>query len=65
MSDAAAAGRLTGIPFATIANIREHYPETKETPKRHMEQQRKGVRSTQQKEEWGQVDTLLTIGKKE
>ena len=25
MLDAAAAGRLTGIPFATVANIREHY----------------------------------------
>ena len=65
MLDAAAAGRLTGIPFATVSNIREHYPETKETPKGHLEQQRQGVRSTKQKDEWEQVDTSLTVGKKE
>ena len=39
-----------GIPFATFKNINAFYPETKETPKGHMEQQRQGVRSTKQKE---------------
>ena len=43
MLDAAGAGRLTGIPFATVKNIREHYPETVETPKGHLDQQRHGV----------------------
>ena len=65
MLDAAAAGRLTGIPFATVANSREDYPETKETPKGHMDQQQQGVRSTKPNEEWERVDTARTIGKKE
>ena len=39
MLSAAAAGRLIGIPFATVANIRRFYPETKETPKGHLDQQ--------------------------
>jgi hypothetical protein len=46
MLDAASAGRLIGIPFATTTNIRKHYPETKDTPKGHLDQQRQGVRST-------------------
>ena len=50
MLDAAAAGRLIGIPFATVTNIRKHYPETTATPKGHLDQARQGVRSTKAKE---------------
>jgi hypothetical protein len=46
MLDAAASGRLVGIPFATVTNIRKFYPETKATPKGHLDQQQQGVRST-------------------
>jgi hypothetical protein len=49
MIDAATAGRLVGIPFATPTNIRRFYPETKATPKGHLDQQRQGVRSTKAK----------------
>ena len=45
--DAAATGRLLGIHFATVSNVRRFYPETTETPKGHMNQQHQGVRSTQ------------------
>ena len=38
MLRAAAKGFLVGIPFATFKNIDTFYPETKETPKGHMEQ---------------------------
>ena len=38
MLDAAVAGRLVGIPFATVKNIHKFYPETKETPKGHLDQ---------------------------
>ena len=40
MLSAARAGRLLSIPFATVANINKFYPETKETPKGHLDQQR-------------------------
>ena len=46
MLDAATAGRLIGIPFATVTNICKFYPETKETSKGHLDQQRQGVSST-------------------
>jgi len=49
MMDAASAGRLIGIPFATVTNIREFYPETKAIPKGHLDQQRQDVRSTKAK----------------
>ena len=42
--EAAAAGRLIGIPFATVTNLRRFYPETTETPKGHMNQQKQGTR---------------------
>ena len=41
--NAASAGRLVGIPFATVSNINWSYPETIKTPKGHMSQQRQGV----------------------
>ena len=50
MLKAAKRGFLVGIPFATFKNINAFYPETKATPKGHIEQQRQGVRSTKQKE---------------
>ena len=50
MLDAAAAGRLIGIPFATVTNIRRFDPETTETPKGHLDQRRQEVRSTRTQE---------------
>ena len=40
------AGNFVGWPLLTIKNISKYYPETNETPKGHMNQQRKNVRST-------------------
>ena len=61
MLDAAAAGRLVGIPFATTRNIRRFYPETDAMPKGHLDQQCQGVRSTK---EWDPSDTSQA-GRKE
>ncbi|KAL7549439.1 hypothetical protein ACHAWF_012706 [Thalassiosira exigua] len=46
MFEAAMTGRLVSIPFATVTNSRKFYPETREMPKGHLDQQRQGVRST-------------------
>ena len=35
-----------GWPLLTETNVRKYYPETKETPKGHLHQARKNVRST-------------------
>jgi len=43
---AANAGNFVGWPLLTEKNINKYYPETDETPKGHMNQQRKNVRST-------------------
>ena len=43
---AAKAGNFVGWPLLTEKNINKYYPETDETPKGHMNQQRKNVRST-------------------
>jgi hypothetical protein len=40
------AGNFIGWPLLTEKNINKYYPETDETPKGHMNQQRKNVRST-------------------
>jgi hypothetical protein len=45
-SKAAKAGNFLGWPLLTEKNINKYYPETDETPKGHMNQQRKNVRST-------------------
>ena len=45
-SKAAKAGNFVGWPLLTEKNINKYYPETDETPKGHMNQQRKNVRST-------------------
>ena len=49
MIDLATSGRLIGIPFAIITNIRKFYPETKTILKGHLDQQRQGMRSTKAK----------------
>ena len=48
--EAAREGRLLGIPFASPENIHKYFPESDETAKGHMEQQRQGVRSTKEEE---------------
>ena len=45
-SKAAKAGNFVGWPLLTKKNINKYYPETDETPKGHMNQQQKNVRST-------------------
>ena len=45
-SKAAKAENFVGWPLLTKKNINKYYPETDETPKGHMNQQRKNVRST-------------------
>ena len=43
---AIAAGNLIGWPLLTVQNVKKYYPETTETPKGHMNQTRKNMRST-------------------
>ena len=43
------AGNFVGWPLLTAQNVRKYYPETVETPKGHMAQTRKNVRSTKRK----------------
>ena len=43
------AGNYTGWPMLTEKNVNKYYPETNETPKGHMNQSRKNVRSTKPK----------------
>jgi hypothetical protein len=43
------AGNFVGWPLLTKKNIAKYYPETDETPKGHMNQTRKNVRSTKAK----------------
>jgi len=45
-SKAVKAGHFVGWPLLTEKNINKYYPETDETPKGHMNQQQKNVRST-------------------
>jgi len=45
-SKAAKAGNFVGRPLLTKKNFNKYYPKTDETPKGHMNQQRKNVRST-------------------
>ena len=40
------AGNFTGWPMITIRNVSKYYPETTKTPKGHLNQSRKNVRST-------------------
>jgi hypothetical protein len=43
------AGNFIGWPLLTEHNVKKHYPETCETPKGHLNQSRKNVRSTKPK----------------
>ena len=43
------AGNFVGWPLLTVSNVRRYYPETVETPKGHLNQTRKNVRSTKPK----------------
>ena len=43
------AGNFIGWPLLTVRNIQKYFPETVETPKGHINQSRKNVRSTKQK----------------
>ena len=43
------AGNYIGWPLLTEHNVRKYYPETTETPKGHLNQSRKNVRSTKPK----------------
>jgi hypothetical protein len=43
------AGNYIGWPLLTERNVNKYYPETTETPKGHMNQTRKNVRSTKAK----------------
>ena len=40
------AGNFMGWPLLTETNVKKYYLETKETPKGHLNQTRKNVRST-------------------
>ena len=48
--EAARKGRLLGIPFTSPENISSYCPESDETAKGHMEQQRQGVRLTKEEQ---------------
>ena len=43
---AIAAGNFIGWPLINVRNVKNYYPETTETPKGHLNQTRKNVRST-------------------
>ena len=40
------AGNFTGWPIITVRTVTKYYPETAETPKGHLNQTRKNVRTT-------------------
>ena len=58
---AIAAGNFIGWPLLTVQNVKKYYPETTETPKGHLNQTRKNVRSTKELEIH---DTATLKGKK-
>jgi hypothetical protein len=43
------AGNYIGWPLLTVKNVMKYYPETTETPKGHLNQTRKNLRSTKPK----------------
>ena len=62
---AIAAGNFIGWPLLTVKNVTRYYPETTETPKGHMNQTRKGVRSTKPRSTpFETCDTSTLRGKK-
>ncbi|KAL7538776.1 hypothetical protein ACHAXR_008792, partial [Thalassiosira sp. AJA248-18] len=60
------AGNYVGWPLMTARTIKKYYPETTESPKGHLNQTHKNVRSTKQKPAPFEVcDTTRLRGKKE
>jgi hypothetical protein len=60
------AGNFVGWPLLTARNVRKYYPETSETPKGHMTQTRKNVRSTKPKPQPLEAADMTALkGKKE
>ena len=52
------AGNFTGWPILNEHNVAKYYPETTETPKGHLNQTRKNVRTTKPKTKpWEGADT--------
>ena len=59
------AGNFTGWPMLNKRNVAKYYPETTETPKGHLNQSRKNVRSTKPKKDpLEKTDTTTLQGKK-
>ena len=59
-------GNFVGWPMVTVSNVNKHFPESEETQKGHLNQQRQGVRSTQPKAvDFEEVDKSKTKDKKE
>ena len=56
-------GNFVGWPLLTVKNVHKYYLETSETPKGHMAQTRKNVRSTKPKP-FKEGDTTKLIKKK-
>ena len=52
-------GNFVGWPLLTAKNVRKYYPKTSKTPKGHMAQTRKNVRSTKLEE--SNTTTLVKI----
>ena len=60
------AGNFVGWPLLTVSNVKKYYPETTETPKGHMNQTRKNVRTTKAPPQpFERCDTSKLKGKKE
>ena len=57
------AGNFVGWPLLNVRNVKKYYPETSETPKGHMAQTRKNVRSTKSKS-FEECNTKKLIKKK-
>ena len=59
------AGNFTGWPMLNKRNVTKYYPETTETPKGHLNQTRKNVRSTKLKTKpFEKTDASTLRGKK-
>ena len=59
------AGNYTGWPLLTAKNVSKYYPESTETPKGHLNQVRKNVRSTKNKaREMESANTTTLRGRK-
>ena len=59
------AGNYVGWPLLTTRNVKKYYPETTETPKGHLNQSRKNVRSTKSPVKPFETNNAKLKGKKE